>query len=139
MPNIEQFFLKVAGAKSEIKDIDPVINNIGDLKELSDIDVIVRSLINLLLTSKGTYLFDADYGCNLYKYVFEPADEITQRDIYMELETAIRRYETRGKITYNVKFFSNKKGFVVDLMIDYKDRKKKVGITIDESILKNIT
>ena len=110
MPNIEQFFLKVAGAKSEIKDIDPVINNIGDLKELSDIDVIVRSLINLLLTSKGTYLFDADYGCNLYKYVFEPADEITQRDIYMELETAIRRYETRGKITYNVKFFSNKKG-----------------------------
>lgn len=138
MPNIEQFFQSVAGNKLAIKDVDPRINNIGDLQELTDIDVIVRSLINLLLTAKGTYLFDSKYGCDLYKYVFEPADEITQRDIYMELETAIRRYETRGKITYNVTFFSNKKGFIVNLMIAYKDKKKKVNIVIDESILKNV-
>lgn len=139
MSRIEQFFRKIPGTRSELKDIDPYIDNIGDFRSLRNIDVLIRSIINLLLTAKGTYLFDPEYGCNLYKYVWEPADQITQEDIYMELEQSLRRYEDRGDISYDVLFLANRKGFIVNLSIQYRGTKKKVSITIDESILKTLT
>jgi phage baseplate assembly protein W len=135
LADIEKFFQTIPGRKSVIKDIDATLGSQGDFNEISDINVLIRSIGNLLLTSRGTYIGDPEYGCNLYKYIYEPADNITMQDIYMELERSIKRYETRGDISYNVIFFSNKKGFIVNLYISYYGEKKKISVKIDESLL----
>lgn len=132
---LERFLKRVPGRKHDLLDVDCTIGYNGDLKTLDGVDVIVRSIINLLLTIRGTYLFDPEYGCDLYKYVFEQSDSITEQDIYMELARAIRRYEDRANITYDVIFFSNKKGYRVNLNIEYENKSKRVSLNIDETLL----
>ncbi len=138
MANIEEFLKKIPGSKSELHDVDCYIDNTGDFRRLENVDVLIKSIINLLLTARGTYIFDPDFGCDLYKYVYEPTDEITQQDIYMEIERAISRYETRGDISYDVLFFKNKKGFRVNVSVGYKGKRKTVSINIDETLLTTI-
>jgi phage baseplate assembly protein W len=90
------------------------------------------------LTARGTYIFDPDYGSDIYKYVYEPADEIVKQDIFNELENSLRLYEDRGEISYDVAFFSNKRGFVVDITVEYGEDKKTIGVTIDETLLRTM-
>ncbi len=139
MPDLERFFQTVPGKRSEIKDVDAYLSPSGDMKEIKNINVIIKSIGNLLLTARGTYIMDPEYGCDLYKYIFEPADKITMQDIYMEIERSIKKYEFRGNISYNVIFYNNRRGFVVNLFISYAGEKKKINVSIDESLLRSIT
>lgn len=139
MPDLESFFKNVPGKRSEIFDVDSYIAASGDLKRLEGVNVIIKGIGNLLLTPRGTYIADPEYGCDLYKYVFEPTDDITKQDIYMELERSIKRYINEGNISYNVIFYRNKKGFVVNLFISYEGEKKEITVSIDESLLRSIT
>ena len=139
MPNtVQDFFTKIPGTKYELKDIDCTISKNGDIKELKGIDVLVRSLYNLLMTKKGSYIFDPDYGAEIYKYLFEPCDDATKEDMYQDIEMAIRKYETRAKISYQINFMSDKKGFILDVYIKYKGEQRTVTISIDESMLKTL-
>lgn len=136
--NLDSFLKSVPGGKTDLKDLDCYIDKNGDIRRLDNVDVLIKSIVNLLLTAKGTYLFDPEYGCNIYKYMFEPADELVKQDIFVELEGALRRYEDRGDISYDVTFFSNKKGFIIDISVAYRGEKKTVGITIDETLLRTV-
>ena len=136
--SVQDFFKKIPGTKSELKDVDCSISFNVDIKEIRGIDVIVRSLYNLLMTKKGSYIFDPDYGASLYKYLFEQCDDITKEDMYQEIEAAIRKYENRAKISYDINFLKDKRGFIVDLYIEYNGEKKTVSIPVDESMLKTL-
>jgi phage baseplate assembly protein W len=134
----EKFLKKGFDKKRVITDVMPLISPLGDLTKIEDIDVIVQSIVNIILTPKRTYIFDPEYGCDLYKYIFEPADDRTKNSIQSEIISSIGRYESRANISADVEFLSDKKGFNVSISIQYKDRKKKTTITIDESILKTL-
>jgi len=110
---------QLIGKQSQIYDIVPTINGSGDLQQISDINVLINSLRNLLLTPLGYYPFDPEYGSLLYQKLFEFSDEITQQEIENEVTTRINRYDPRIKITkVESHFFQDNKAIQVDVHIN---------------------
>ena len=138
MNSIQGFFNSVPGEKDEIKDVDIYISNRGDLQEIKGIDVIIRSILNILFTVKGSYIMDPEYGCGLHKYIFEPCDDVTLESIQNEISMALLRYEGRAKVNSGIAFLQDGKGFVINLTVDYRGETKKTSLMIDESLLKNV-
>jgi phage baseplate assembly protein W len=49
-------------------------------------------LLLLLLTEKGERYYQPDYGTNLLKYIFEPNDNITSKDVEKEIKRTVSLY-----------------------------------------------
>jgi len=62
---------------SKLNDYVATISSSGDFRKVRDIDVILTSWTNILLTPRGTYIFDPEYGSNLHLILFDPVDDIT--------------------------------------------------------------
>lgn len=60
-----------------------------------NVDAIKQSLNNILTTRKGTKIFNADFGSNLDKYLFEIMDETTAFGILNEVIIAVNKWEPR--------------------------------------------
>lgn len=138
--SMENFYKITNSTKDKLKDIDSKIGSTGDFKELFGIDAILKRLINLFLIAKGTYILDPELGSNLFKFIFEPADIITKQSIEQEINQILGEHinSSELKVTYDILFFKNKKGFRIDFGIDYKGQKKSASINIDESLLKTV-
>lgn len=139
MVNKSDTFIKnIVGSREELVDVDSIINQLGDLQELKGIDVIIRRiLVNLLVK---TYVFDPEYGYNLPKYIFDPTDYKTLSRIENIVQHAIdiSISPSLAKIVPSVKFLSNKKGFKIDLNVEYKGKKDTVTLDVDESLLRTV-
>lgn len=70
----------------------------GDVTPLSDARAVKNAMINLLRTPAGTKPFFPEYGTNLDRYLFEPADTITESDLNEEIAETIKRFEPRVKL-----------------------------------------
>jgi phage baseplate assembly protein W len=138
MSNIEEFLTKIPGRNDEPRDIIPYVTQSGDLGEVVGVDTIVQSIKRVLLTARRTYPFDPNFGSNLYKMVFEPADTITRQSIENEIRSAIMYYKTDATISFNVRFFTNQKGFAVNLLIYYRGKTRRISLPIDETLLKSM-
>lgn len=55
-------------------------------------DAISSDLMLLLLTDKGTRYYMPDYGTFLIKYMFEPNDNITIKDVEDDLKLTVEKY-----------------------------------------------
>jgi hypothetical protein len=107
MANILQRFVKSArGTDVQPHDYIPYISSIGDFKRIRNIDVILNSWNNILLTPLGSYIADPEFGSNLYKLIFEPADDGTVEAIKQEVKTRIEAC------------FQIKKGLMLILNVD---------------------
>lgn len=135
---LDGFFETVPGKQYVLFDVDSVIDPIGDFTRIEDIDVIIRSLTRIFGIPQNTYYMDPDIGTVLHKFLFEPADLVTKTSIDQEIGRVVSRYERRAKITHEVLFFKNKKGFRVNFYVEYQGRKKNVSVIIDEELLKTI-
>lgn len=136
--SLERFNKLIPGKKNVPQDIDSKFTPSGDFVLLEGIDVIIKGLCNMLLTSAESYVFDPVYGVGIHKYIFEPADEITKNAIENDVNDAVRRYESRASVTTNIAFLSNRKGFRIDMSIKYRGAQKKVHLIIDESFLRTL-
>lgn len=135
MANILERFIKSArGTDVQPHDYIPYISSIGDFKRIKDIDVILNSWNNILLTPLGSYLADPNFGSNLYRLVFEPADAGTVEAIKSEVEQRIRNYDTRGEIIgITVVMLPDKKGYNVNVECEYRGERKEISIKFDDS------
>ena len=132
---LDRFNKTVAGSESKLADYKSKISSVGDFKRISDIEVILSSWNNILLTPKRTYMFDPEYGSDLYKLVFEPADERTQEQITREVVNSLRKYDDRAIINdVRVSFLSNQKGFVVAVDVEYEGETSQLETVIDEDL-----
>lgn len=130
---LDKFQTKVVGASGRIVDFTPTISSKGDFSKIEDLYVILESWNTLLLTPKRSYTFDPEYGSNLYKLIFEPADSSTVEAIKLEVRNVLMRYDDRARITsINVSFLPNQKGFVVDIKVLYKGQTGDFKTTIKE-------
>ena len=136
--SLEKFRKNIAGKKNIPQDIDSKFNPSGDFVSLEGIDTIIRGLTTILLTSSDTYLFDPTFGVGLYRFIFEPQDEVTKSEIEEEVSNAISRYESRASISSSVVFLTNVKGFRVDIFIKYQGEQRRVHVTIDESLIRTL-
>lgn len=135
MANILDRFIKSAqGTDVQPHDFIPYISSIGDFKRIRNIDVILNSWNNILLTPLGSYLADPNFGSNLFKLIFEPADQGTIEAIKSEVETRIRNYDARGEILdVRVTLLPNKKGFNVNVECGFRGERGEISVKFDDS------
>jgi len=114
----------VTGLVQEYKDLSLAFKlhpEFGDVRPVKDLNAIKNSVKNILLTKKGERPFNPLLGCNLKKYLFEPADGFTKNAIEHEIRTSIGEQEPRVKI--------------IDLIVAYNADKNSYEITITVSIV----
>lgn len=63
--------------------------------EVSDLDSIQQSLLNLILTRAGERPFNVDYGLNAEDMLFDLADDTTALSLYNELIAKVKLFEPR--------------------------------------------
>ncbi len=89
---------KLVSRINEWSDFDFSFNinpNTSNLLLKKDVESVKQSLKNLLLTRKGERPFSPNYGSNLYNFLFDPIDIVTETLIREEISTSIRNYEPR--------------------------------------------
>ena len=135
MPNILERFNKSAkGTDVQPHDFIARISSIGDFKRIRNIDVILNSWNNILLTPRGSYPYDPDFGSELYKMIFEPADAGTVETIKNEVKTRILNYDARGEILgIQVVLLPNKKGFNVNVEASFRGESGEITVKFDDS------
>jgi len=107
----------------------------GDFLKIVDTSVLINSIRNLLLTPTGSYPFDPEYGSDLYKKVFDPADDQTAEEIKFEVVDKIRIYDHRVQISEVItEFFSNKKGFRLNISIQTQATISNLSLDITEDL-----
>jgi len=130
---LDRFNKNVRGSSGRIVDYISIISSKGDFKQIRNLDVILNSWNNILLTPLRTYLFDPEFGSNLYKMVFEPVDQNTVDRIKTEIENSLLKYDDRAAITnINISFLQDGKGFNVDITVDYEGEEGNLSLTLDE-------
>ena len=135
---LDRFNKEVTGSRGKIADYLAKVSPKGDFTRTTNINVILTSWNNILLTPKRSYIWDPDYGSDLYKMVFEPADNETVEKIKDEVATQIMIYDDRAKITnIDVTFLSNLKGFNVSLDVNYMGEESELSLTLDEIMFAN--
>lgn len=131
---LDRFRKQVRGSEKRIYDYLPKITAKGEFKRISDINVIVNSWNNILITPRRTYINDPEYGSDLHLQVFEPSDSITVEKIENEILERIRTYDDRATIT-NLEVYElrNRKGFSIDIQVEYEGSVEELSITFDDS------
>lgn len=129
---LDKFNSNVIGSSGKISDYNPIITSSGDFERTSGITTILNSWNNILLTFKGSYDHDPEYGSDLYKFIGQPADDLTIEEITNEVYEALL-YDTRAEITnIEVSFLSNLKGFNINITFVYSDQEAELKTTISE-------
>lgn len=83
------------------KDLPLAFNKNPITKDISfakNEEAVKKSLLNLLRTPKGTRPFRPDFGVDLIRYLFEPADYNTEVNVNKEVADAIRKFEPRVQL-----------------------------------------
>jgi phage baseplate assembly protein W len=132
---LDRFNKSVVGRENSISDYKSSIDSRGDFRRITDITVILTSWNNILTTPRRTYMFDPEYGSDLYKMIFEPADADTQTQIINEVVDTLKKYDDRARIKdVYVSFTVNKKGFNISIDVEYEGESGQLELVIDEDM-----
>lgn len=137
---LDRFRKEVTGSSNRITDFLPKITSSGDFQRIVNINVIISSWNNILVTPRRTHMHDPEYGSDLHLMIFQPVDDQTIDQIKREIEYRIHRYDDRAQIdNIEIRLTSNRKGFEVDLYIRYEGEKGTLSLRFDDSTYSNIT
>ncbi len=132
---LDRFNVAVIGSDGKLADYVSRIAPSGDFKRIKDLEVILSSWSNILLTPTRSYIFDPEYGSDLYQMIFEPADNETAKQIKREVVDKLERYDDRATVEdVSVTFSANLKGFNVAIKVDFQNIPAELSVDIDESI-----
>lgn len=137
---LDKFKKSVIGSKFKIADYTCKLTPSGDFRRITQLEAILNSWNNILLTPKRTYDHDPEYGSDLYKFIFEPSDIQTMEAIRNEIKTSLEIYDNRAAPSkIDVKFLREKKGFSVDVFVEYEDQEGQLSAIIDDTTYFNLT
>lgn len=71
----------------------------GNVKLVEDIDSIRQSIFNILTTRQGERWMNPEFGCGIWKYLFEPISDATSTLINLDIKRALSRWEERIILT----------------------------------------
>lgn len=136
---LNRFFKEVVGSENTLRDYVAKISSRGDFKRIKDLNVILSSWNNILLTPRRTYVNDPEFGSDLYKYVFDPADEETISSIRDEVIQRLTLYDDRAVIEdVEITLMSNGKGYNVLILAEYNGQRGSLSVDFDEFTFANI-
>lgn len=98
----------------------------GDVLIASDIDAIKNSVKNIILTEIGTRPFNPEFGTRVSSLLFENVDIITQRQINVEIEKGIKKFEPRIS-TFKVKTVANSDSNSYNISLFFQTRYSQTG------------
>ena len=131
---LKRFNQTVSGSNSKIGDYKSKVEAKGDFRRIEDIEVIINSWNNILITPKRSYQYDPDYGSDLYKLVFEPGDEITGQRIQDEVISTLLRYDDRASISdITVLFYEDRKAFMVSGRVSFDGNSADLQVIFDDT------
>jgi len=131
---IGKFKRDVIGSEGRLADYIPKIIAKGDFKRITDLQVILNSWNNILMTPKGSYVLDPEYGSNIYKYVFEPVDAKTVEGIQKETVGVLRLYDSRARIVdVSVARLQNRKGYSIEIVAEYNGARGSTSVIFDDT------
>ena len=132
--------VKTAGNRSyDYIDVISKVDVTGDFKRVYDVETIINSWSNILTTPTKTYIFDPDYGSDIYRYIYEPQDNVSLLGIEREVKDKLIKYDSRAKITrVDINYLTDTKGFAVDIFFTYKEKREKMNVVLLESMYFNI-
>ena len=133
---IDKFNNSVIGSNNSISDYNCIIAPIGDFTRITGVNVILNSWINILKTPIGSYDNDPEYGCDLYKQIFEPADDSTRERIEFIVREQLFKYEDRANIeSVDIGFLKNQKGFSITIYMNYLGKKEELQIVFNDQTI----
>jgi len=136
---LNRFFKEVVGSENTLRDYVAKISSRGDFKRIHNLNVILSSWNNILLTPRRTYLNDPEFGSDLYKYIFDPADEETISSIRDEVIQRLTLYDDRAVIEdVEITLMSNGKGYNVLILAEYEGQRGSLSVDFDEFTFANI-
>lgn len=140
MANIlDKFKSTSVGSSGRVVDYTSTITSSGDFTQIFDIDAILKSWKNILTTPTGSADHDPPFGCDLYLYIFEPADDRTRQAIRDEIIRSLSTYDDRANISdIEISFFKNRKGFTVNITVDYSGSNSDISLVVDENTYQNL-
>lgn len=100
-----------------------------DLTISKDVDAILKSLKNLILTNHYERPFQPYLGSNVNKMLFEIADVTTNQMIKKEIETVIINFEPRVSIDY-VEVYNTEDAIVANISMYVLNYREPVIINI---------
>lgn len=100
----------------------------GDIRPITNDLAVRRSLKNLLSTRRGERLFDSKIGTALQKFLFAPANALTETEINNEVYDTIQRFEPRVIVTSITSKIENDG---IEIQIFYTIRNTNVTDSID--------
>lgn len=77
---------------------DPSLNQLGDLSTVTNENSIKQSIRTIVHTSKGSRIFEPDFGCNVNYYLFEQMSTSTGLSLGKDLQANIIRFEPRVEL-----------------------------------------
>lgn len=131
---LDRFKTQVVGSQESLHDYLSVIASVGDFKRIDNINVILNSWNNILLTPRGTYLHDPEFGSDLYKYVFEPSDASTVEGIKREVVNRLTLYDDRAAIDdVQVTISNNGKRISLKIFVNYQGEEGTLDVKFDDT------
>lgn len=92
----------------------------GDMQKDVDVEAILNSLRNIILTFQGERRMLPTFATNIWGLLFEPIDEVTARIIAENLLKAIKIWENRIEVT----------AFDIEPLTDSNTYRCKINFTI---------
>jgi len=136
MANLLKRFNKSARGTGET-DVDFLakISPRGDFERITNINTILNSWNNILLTPRGSYPYDPDYGSNLYQLIFEPLDDATAERIEREVVVSLQRFDNRAELdNISISYLKNAKGFKLDMTVNYQGETADLSVSLTEQV-----
>jgi len=107
---------------------DPTTNNFFKMTRVTK-DAFSSDLLLLLLTQVGERYYNPNYGTNLLKYIFEPSDDITPKEIEREIKQTVSKYIPELTIS-NVLFYDS----ITDTSLGENEILMNIKFTYNEGV-----
>lgn len=134
MSKLSKFNELVIGNSREPTDFSPIISSSGDFTILRGLDVILNDWNNILMIPLGSYTDDPELGSNLYRLIFESANENLTKKIEEEVKIRLSRFDDRASIvSVESEFNPSNKSYDIYITVYYKGETSELKITADES------
>jgi len=131
---LDRFQSQVIGSETFLRDYLSIVASTGDFKRIDNINVILNSWNNILLTPRGTYIHDPEFGSDLYKYVFEPSDDESIEGIKREVVDRISLWDDRATIEeIEVTVSTDGRRINVAVYVNYEGETGILDVKFDET------
>lgn len=106
-----------------------------DISIITNEQALLESVVNILSTEPGERIMNPEFGCPLQRFVFEPLDNITARQIKNTIIDSILKFETRiNDLDVSIIPDENNNTYTIDVIFSMKtsDKKQTINITLNK-------